>query len=222
MTRDAELHYVVGPRGSGKTTTMKAIVAHLMKARDASRVPWRMVIFDPAHGKPADEWFPRGAVYVRTRLEFLRALDSPAKVIVVKGALFEDWSPLDSGKLVHWIVVVDEAHRFMRRKKAHPSFVKIVNEGRHFDIDLVIGTQLFAQLHETVLGNPTAAWAHELVDAASRDWLRDSFGVSARKLRWTRVPGTENATYPLRFPEAARPPEESSPPATPPKKKRKG
>jgi DNA helicase HerA-like ATPase len=220
MTRDAELHYVVGPRGSGKTTTMKAVVAHLMRERDRSRVPWRMVIFDPAHGKPSDEWFPRGAVYVRTRREYLLALASPARIVVVKGALFAEWAPLN--KMKRLIVVVDEAHRYMRRKKADPAFVELVSEGRHRDIDLVIGTQLFSQLHETVVGNPTAAWAHELLDAASRDWLRDSFGISARHLRWERVPGTEHATYPLRFPDAARVPADSTPTTVTPRRKREG
>ena len=208
MTREAELHYVIGPRGSGKTTTMKAITAHLLRERERAKVPARLVVFDPAWGRPADEWYPRGASYVHSRADFLRGL-AGAKVLVVKGVPFVDFSPLP--KLRELVVVVDEAHHFMSRTEADPSFVELVSQGRHNGIDLVIGTQLPSQLHRTVVGNPDGAWVHQLVDAASREWVERSFGVSLRGVSWQRVAGTKKATYPIRFPEGAETSREAQP-----------
>jgi DNA helicase HerA-like ATPase len=193
---------IVGAAGSGKTTTAKSIAAHLIGARQGAGAPDRVIVFDPAEGNPADEWRPAGATYVRTRLEYLRALQAGASPLVVKGG-WREWSPLE--QLGELLLVVDEAHRFATPSSIDPAFAQVLREGRHRRMDLVIATQRPSHLHPDVLANCTRVWIHPLQHRADRAALERGLGVALRDAKWRPVElagGRKHATacHPLIWP----------------------
>jgi hypothetical protein len=198
VSYEAALVWVVGARGTGKTTSAKAVTAHRIEARRAAGRPVRLLVFDPAEGRPADEWRPAGAVYVRGRAAFLEALAAGRYPIVVKEPVFYDFRPVD--QMHDLLVVIDEAHRFADRRYMHESVSRLVLLGRHRDVDVVIATQRPGHLHPDACGNPTYALIHPLYDAADRERVERGLGISLRGRTWRKVPGTLSATEPLVFP----------------------
>lgn len=199
MSPSAERVAVVGKTQSGKTTTAKWFARQLC-GNDYSRK--KLIVIDPTPRISADRWKPDPRVEVYSRADLLRALrkwthEGDMRPIVWRNVGERDWSPLD--RLNGYVLAVDEAKRFCKPGSIDPSFLSILSEGRHREIDTIVATQGPSQCHPEVWGGLTYVAVHALSHRAHRKAVCEHLSISPRLLRWKRIPGTAKATYPLWF-----------------------
>ncbi|MCW5728147.1 hypothetical protein [Parvibaculum sp.] len=187
FVKDAELTLVVGRRGSGKSTLTKG----LLKDRP------KVLVFDPQA-----EYGGRGWVRCETRIEILRAmrkrwatgfkiayvpdagneaeeLHAVSLLCLSANAPYNDYA--DPRKLT---LVVEEANLSIPSRQLPGDLngiQRVINQGRHFGIEVIAVTQRPAMVSINFRGNVATSYVFPLAEEDDRDAMVKKMGKAWRE-----------------------------------------
>jgi len=153
---------IVGCSGSGKTSLVRAYIAHLLRRR--GRAGYRVIIFDPLR-----EYSGR---LVHTPRQLLRSARN--KYSVTRFSDAEIWGRIAPIVLRagHCSVVLDEAHEVYPRYGTTAAASSVITKGRHNAISILWATQRPSRCNTDLLGNTTGVLVGRLMAPADMRWQR--------------------------------------------------